>query len=73
MVDECTHVIIHLKHANEQQGFEPVETAAVIASLEQQVQVLQLLVPPAPAAPAVEPNPVSDVDEAYVGTSMDVT
>jgi hypothetical protein len=54
MVDECAHVIIHLEHANEQQDFELVETAAVIASLEQQVQVLQLLVPPAPATPAVE-------------------
>jgi hypothetical protein len=64
MVDECAHVIVHLEHANEQQDFELVETAAVIASLEQQVQVLQLLVPPAPATPAVEPNAVSDVDEA---------
>jgi hypothetical protein len=37
MVDERTHVIIHLEHANEQQDFELEERAAVIASLEQQV------------------------------------
>jgi hypothetical protein len=35
----------------------------VIASLEQQVQVLQLQVPPAPVAPVVEPDAVLDVDE----------
>jgi hypothetical protein len=35
----------------------------VIDSLEQQVQVLQLQVPLAPAAPAVEPDIMSDVDE----------
>jgi hypothetical protein len=34
----------------------------VIASLEQQVQALQLQVPPTPAA-AIEPDAVSDVDE----------
>jgi hypothetical protein len=34
----------------------------VITSLEQQVQVLQLQVPPAPPEPA-EPDVVSDVDE----------
>jgi hypothetical protein len=64
MVDERTHAIIHLEHANEQQDFELMERAAVIASLEQQVQMLQLLVPPAPAAPAVENDIMSDVDEA---------
>jgi RNAse (barnase) inhibitor barstar len=64
MVDEWTHAIIHLEHANEQQDFELVERAAVIASLEQQVQMLQLLVLPAPAAPAMELNVISDVDEA---------
>jgi hypothetical protein len=36
----------------------------VNTSLEQQFQVLQLLVPPAPAAPIVEPDAVSDIDEA---------
>jgi hypothetical protein len=36
----------------------------VIASLEQQVQVLQLQVPPSPAAPAIEPDGMSDVNEA---------
>jgi hypothetical protein len=35
MVDERTHVIIHLEHANEQQDFELTERAVVIASLEQ--------------------------------------
>jgi hypothetical protein len=35
----------------------------VIPSLEQQVQVLQLQVPPKPAAPAIVPDAVSDVDE----------
>jgi hypothetical protein len=64
MVDERTHAIIHLEHANEQQDFELMERAAVIASLEQQVQMLQLLVPPAPATPAVENGIMSDVDEA---------
>jgi hypothetical protein len=37
MLDERTHAIIHLEHANEQQDFELTERAAVIASLEQQV------------------------------------
>jgi hypothetical protein len=34
MVDKRTHVIVHLEHANEQQGLELDERAAVIASLE---------------------------------------
>jgi hypothetical protein len=38
----------------------------VIASLEQQVHVLQLQVPPPPASPAIEPDVVSDVDEMHV-------
>jgi hypothetical protein len=63
MVDERTHEIIYLEHANEQQDLELTEAAAAIASLEQQVQMLQRLVPPAPAAPLVEPGAVSDVDE----------
>jgi hypothetical protein len=42
LVDERTHAIIHLKHADEQQDVELEERAMVIASLEQQVQVLQL-------------------------------
>jgi hypothetical protein len=46
-----------------------MERAVVIASLEQQVQMLQLLVLP---VPAVEPDAVSDVDEALVGMSLDV-
>jgi hypothetical protein len=63
MVDERTHAIIHLEHTNEQWDFELMERAAVIASLEQQVHMLQLLVLPAPAAPTVEPDAMSDVDE----------
>jgi hypothetical protein len=34
MVDERTHVIIHLEHANKQRDFELMERAALIASLE---------------------------------------
>jgi hypothetical protein len=65
VVDERTHVIIHLEHANEQQDLKVEERAAVITSLEQQVQVLQLQVPPTPAAPTAltEPDAMSDVDE----------
>jgi hypothetical protein len=40
MVDERTHAIVHLNYANEQQDLELEERAAVITSLEQQVQVL---------------------------------
>jgi hypothetical protein len=61
-VYERTHVIIHLEHANKQQELELKERAAVITSLEQQVQVLQLQVPPVPTDPT-EPDTVSDVDE----------
>jgi hypothetical protein len=64
MVDECTHAIIHLEYTNEQQDFELIERAAVVTSLEQKVQMLQLLVPPTPTAPTVEPDAVSDIDEA---------
>jgi hypothetical protein len=34
LVDEHTHAIIHLEHANEQQDLELEEGAAVITSLE---------------------------------------
>jgi hypothetical protein len=61
MVDECTHVIIQLEHATKQHDFELTERATMITSLEQQVLMLQLLVPPAPAAPAMEPDAVSDI------------
>jgi hypothetical protein len=61
-VDERTHAIIYLEHVNEHQDLELEERAAVIASLEQQVQVLHLQVPPTPIEPA-EPNIVSDIDE----------
>jgi hypothetical protein len=62
MVDKRTHVIIHLEQTNEQQDLKLEERAAVIVSLEQYVQVLQLQVPPTPVA-LVEPDAVSDVDE----------
>jgi hypothetical protein len=55
-VDDRTHMIIHLEHVNEQQDLELEERAAVIVSLEQQVQVLQL------QAPSAEFDAVSDVD-----------
>jgi hypothetical protein len=57
MLDERTHVIIHLEHHVEQQDLELKERAVMIADLEQLLQV-----PPAPAAPAV-PNAKSDVNE----------
>jgi hypothetical protein len=65
MLDERTHVIIHLKHHIMQQDLELEERAATIADLNQQRQVLQLQVPPAPTAPAApaEPDVESDVDE----------
>jgi hypothetical protein len=66
LVDEHTHAIVHLEHANEQQDLELEERVALTTSLEQQDQVLQLQVPLALAAPAVEPDVMSDVNEAYV-------
>jgi hypothetical protein len=65
MLDEHTHMIIHLEHHVEQQDLDLEQSTAMIADLEQQLQVLQLQVPPAPAAPAaaVEPDAESDVDE----------
>jgi hypothetical protein len=57
MLDERTHVIIHLEYHIEQQDLELKERAAMIADLERQLQM-----PPAPAAPA-EPDAKSDVDE----------
>jgi hypothetical protein len=65
VLDERMHVIIHLEHHVEQQDLELEQRAATITNLEQQLQVLQLQVPPAPtalAAPA-EPDAESDVDE----------
>jgi hypothetical protein len=61
-VDERTHAIIHLEHVNEQKDIKLKERAAVISSLEQQIQVLQLQAPPAPTAPAVS-DAMSDVNE----------
>jgi hypothetical protein len=68
MLDVRTHAIIHLKHHIEQQDLELEQRAATNADLEQQLQVLQLQVPPTPAAPAAlvapaEPDTESDVDE----------
>jgi hypothetical protein len=63
MLDERMHAIIHLEHHVEQQDLDLEQRAAMIADLEQQLQVLQLQVPlAAPAAPA-EPDAESDVDE----------
>jgi hypothetical protein len=60
MLDEQTHVIIHLEHHIEQQDLELKERVVTIANLEQQLQV-----PPVPVAPAAptEPDVESDVDE----------
>jgi hypothetical protein len=65
MVDEHTHVIIHLEHHVEQQDLDLEERVAMITTLEQQLQTLQLQVLPVPAAPATpdEPDAESDVDE----------
>jgi hypothetical protein len=65
MLDERMHVIIHLEHHVEQQDLDLEQRAVMIADFEQQLQVLQLQVPPTPAAPAtpVEPDAKSDVDE----------
>jgi hypothetical protein len=41
-MDESTHEIVHLEHDNEQQDLELEERVVAIASLVQQVQVLQL-------------------------------
>jgi hypothetical protein len=60
MLDERTHVIIHLEHHVEHQDLELEEREAIIADLEQQLQVSPA--PAAPAAPA-EPDTESDVDE----------
>jgi hypothetical protein len=59
MVDEHTHTIIH--HV-EQQNLDLEERAVMIATLEQQLQALQLQMPPAPAAPD-ELDAESDVEE----------
>jgi hypothetical protein len=39
-VDEHTHAIIHLEHANEQWDLELEEREVMIAILEQQLEVL---------------------------------
>jgi hypothetical protein len=63
MLDERTHAIIHLEHHVEQQDLELEERAAMIADLEQQLQVPPIpAAPTAPASPA-EPDAESDVDE----------
>jgi hypothetical protein len=63
MLDERTHAIIHLEHHVEQQDLDLEQRAAMIADLEQQLQVPPALAAPtAPAVPA-EPDAESDVDE----------
>jgi hypothetical protein len=62
MVGERTHSIIHLEHHVEQHDLDLEERAAMIATLKQQLQALQLQMPPAPAAPD-EPDAESNVDE----------
>jgi hypothetical protein len=62
-LSEAEHAWHTNEHTNEQQDLELEERAVVIASLEQQVQVLQLQVPPAPVAPVVEPDAVLDVNK----------
>jgi hypothetical protein len=42
MVDERTHMIIHLEHHVEQQDLDLEERAVMIATLKQQLQMLQL-------------------------------
>jgi hypothetical protein len=65
MLDERTHAIIHLELHIKQQDLELEKRAATIADLVQQLQVLQLQVPPTPAAPVApaKPDAESDVDE----------
>jgi hypothetical protein len=65
MVDERTHAIIHLEHHVEQQDLDLTERAAMIVTLKQQLQALQLQMPPAPAAPTApdEPDAESNIDE----------
>jgi hypothetical protein len=60
MLDEHTHLSIHLEHHIKQQDLELEERAATIADLRQQLQV-----PPVPAAPAApaETDAELDVDE----------
>jgi hypothetical protein len=63
MLDERTHAIIHLEHHVEQQDLDLEQRAAMIADLEQQLQVPPTTAAPTtPTAPA-EPDTESDVDE----------
>jgi hypothetical protein len=62
VVDTYTNVIIHFEHAIEQQDLKLKERAVTIATLKQQLQVVQLQTPPTPEAPT-EPDAVSDVNE----------
>jgi chromosome segregation ATPase len=63
VLDDRTHAIIHLEHHIEQQDLKLEERTMMIATLEQQLQVLQLLVPPAAPAAPTQPDTVSDVNE----------
>jgi hypothetical protein len=60
VVDTRTHAIMHLENAIETENLELKERAAMIATLEQQLQA-----PPAPEVPA-KSDAVSDVDEDLV-------
>ena len=61
-VETRTHAIVHLENALETQDATIGEMAEQITTLEQQVQVLQLQVPPAPEDPD-EADATSGVDE----------
>jgi hypothetical protein len=65
IVDEHTHAIIYLEHHVEQHDLDLEERTATVTTLKQQLQALQLQMPPAPATPAApgEPDTESDVDE----------
>jgi hypothetical protein len=65
VVDTRTHAIVHLENAIETEDLELKERVAMIATLEQQLQVLQLQTPPTPEVPATS-DAVSDVDEDLV-------
>jgi chromosome segregation ATPase len=61
-VETRTHTIMHLENGVETLDAEIGERAEQITTLEQQVQVLQLQVPPAPEDPN-EPDAMSSIDE----------
>jgi hypothetical protein len=60
-VDTRTHAIVHLENVVEMQDFELEERVEQIATLKQQLQVLQLQVPPTP----------EDLDKANMISGID--